>query len=271
MDKILKSNIADIARLVKTQNWDWLDLNSGIERGGKTSFALEKAWEFSKTHGLSFDWSESLSHLYFFEPNLSEKMMDLPNKSVAIIDEGGEMLFSRMAIDRMVIKIVQTLMIYGAKNIVLMINIPNWRWIDIYVRQARARSLFEIKTIPRLVTEDGNEYAERMRGFYDAYSRKQVIDASRSKYDVGDLGHPCFSGRFSNFAAQHPKEWGYYSAKKNAFLESKRAKHEAKRAYQNPAEPRTVTPAADVARYADAIPQSPKKPQIPSKPSIINL
>jgi len=210
--------------MVKFENWDWLHINSGMERGGKSSFALFQAKYFSE-QGLAFDWSPALSHIFFLEPNLSAKLMSLPDKSVAILDEGGEGLFSRDAIDRVVKDVIKTLMIYGSKNIVLIINIPNWRWIDRYVRESRVRSMTEIFTFPKATADAGSPSGFRVtqrRGFYSLYSRNQVLKASRSEFR--DLGPPLYSGRFGNFAVSYPTEWSWYVAKKLAFLEAKREK-----------------------------------------------
>ena len=226
LDLVLQSNLDDVIDIVLRDNWDWLLINSGIERGGKSSFSLFQA-KYASAHGLKFDWSPALKHVFFYERNLSEKMMNIPDKSVVIIDEGGEVLFSRKAIENEVIKIIQTLMIYGSKNILLIINIPDWRWIDKYIRLARVRSLAHIKTQPYLKEQRGGGYRmKRARGYYDFYTRKQVIAASRNtgNQPEGVLDRPRFAGRTSFFGSFYGKEWGWYSKKKTAFLEEKKKK-----------------------------------------------
>lgn len=228
LDKVLESNLYDVSQMILHENWDWLHLNSGMERGGKSSLALFQA-KFLSEQGLKFDWSPALSHVFFLEPNLSAKMMSLPDKCVAILDEGGEAMFSRDAIDRTVKDVIKTLMIYGSKNVFLIINIPNWRWIDRYVRESRVRSMAEIFTFPKATVDAGSPSGFRVsqkRGFFSLYSRNQVLQASRS--DFRQLSAPLHSGRFGNFATAHPKEWEWYVAKKVAFLESKREKGDAR-------------------------------------------
>lgn len=227
LDPVLQSNMADILTAIQEDNWDWLHLNSGIERGGKSSFALYLAKSASE-NGLIFDWSPKLKHVFFFEPNLAKKMLDLPDKSVAIIDEGGEVLFSRKAIEKEVIDIIQTLMIYGSKNILLIINIPDWRWIDKYIRLARVRSLAKIRTYPYLIKKTNcRPRMKRARGFYEMYTRKQVIRASRvvnQQNNDSDLGKPYYDGRVPFFGLQYPTEWEWYSQKKVEFLKNKKEK-----------------------------------------------
>jgi hypothetical protein len=225
MDAVLESNLRDVSRMVLTENWDWLHINSGMERGGKSSFGLNQAW-FLSQQGLAFDWSPALSHIFFLERNLSSKMMSLPDRSVAILDEGGEAMFSRDAIDRAVKDVIKTLMIYGSKNIFLIINIPNWRWVDRYVRESRVRSLAQIFTFPKTVRDGEGLRVTRARGFFSLYSRRQVLKASRSEFQ--ELRDPLHTGRFGNFAVSHPEEWGWYAAKKTAFLDAKKKKGLAK-------------------------------------------
>ena len=223
LDPVLRGNLTDVAWNVQHENWDWLHLNSGIERGGKSSFALWQA-KYMSDLGFHFDWSKDMKHVFFYEPKVHEKMMALPNKSVAILDEGGEMLFSRKSIDRMVIKLIQTLMIYGSKNIFLIINIPDWRWLDKYVRCSRVRSLTTIRTHGKL-RRDG--ILRRQRGFYEAYSRRQVMWASETDY--GSLGRPSFYGSFPAFKWYYPTQWGYYSHHKTEFLKQKSVKKPMKK------------------------------------------
>jgi len=230
LDETLQNNFADILDAIQRDNWDWLHLNSGIERGGKSSFALFQA-KLASENGLKFDWSPKLNHVFFYEKNLAKQMMNLPDRSVAIIDEGGEVLFSRRAIEKEVIEIIQTLMIYGSKNILLIINIPDWRWIDKYIRLARVRSLAKIRTYPYM--KKGR--MKRARGFYEMYTRAQVINASRGlgSHSEGYLGSPSFGGRAKFFGSYYEKEWDWYSKKKTEFLKKKKEKQAQKKRKQD--------------------------------------
>jgi hypothetical protein len=221
-DSVMESNLKDISYNIKFNNWDWLHLNSGIERSGKSGFSLAQAMFLSKTCGLNFPWNEDLPNVFFFEKNLASKMLNIANKSIVIIDEGGEALMSRKAMEREVIKVVQTLMIYGSKNVFLIINIPDWRWVDKYVRQSRVRSLCEINTIPRFIRSKEVEDEVRVvreRGFYSFFSRRKVLKAS--EHEPATLGKPNFYGRFASFKESYPNEWEWYSEKKTEFLKEK--------------------------------------------------
>lgn len=215
MDYYLKENLLDVCECVTCEQWDWLHLNSGMERSGKSAFSLQQAI-FCSNHGLEFPLTKELPNLFFYEKNLSQKMMHVKDQSVVIIDEGAENLFSRNAFMPEVKKIIQTIMIYGAKNIFLIINVPDWRWVDVYIRQSRVRSLAQVYTRP---LDKGKRHG-RKRGFFELYNRKQVLEASRS--ERSQLPDTDVRGRFDDFSVKNPRIWEYYSNKKRAFLESKK-------------------------------------------------
>lgn len=217
LDEMLASNFMDITYSIRNLSWDWLNVNSGIERGGKSDFGLSQAWWLSHEGGMKFDWSPAMSNVFFYEPAMAEKMMTVPDESVVIIDEGGETLFSRKAMKREVSEIIQTLMRYGSKRIFLIINIPDWRWIDRYIRTSRVRSLIKIKTKAQKIMVDGRLTMVRERGFYRFYTRNMVKRASKKKEHLGD---PAFFGVFESFGKEHPEEYAWYKAKKDAFLVS---------------------------------------------------
>lgn len=225
-DDILAKELTHIAFNVQKNNWDWLHLNSGMERGGKSNFSLAQA-KFLSDLGLKFDWSPELKNIVFIEPNISEKLFNIENQSIVVLDEGGEMLLSRQAMKREVVDIVQTLMVYGAKNIFLIINIPDWRWIDKYVRESRVRSLCNVQTYPRYIETPDGVRVTRDRGFYSMYSRRKILDACAR--EPPQLGRPNFSGRFNDFSADYPDIWANYTAKKMRFLEDKARKKEVEK------------------------------------------
>ena len=215
LDPVYISNLKDISYNVLKNNWDWVHLNYGLERGGKSGKSLLMAKELEKL-GLKFDWSPDLPLVHFWEENMSKKLMNVPDKSIVIIDEGGENLLSRRAMEKEVVEIIQTLMVYGAKNVFLIINIPDWRWIDRYVRQSRVRSIARVRTFASAVEVEGETRFSRERGYYSFYSRRKVLMASNAV--EAKLGKPSFSGRFPNFASEYPADWKNYSEKKNNFL-----------------------------------------------------
>ncbi len=217
LDAFARANLEVVASLVKNNNWDWLHVNSGMERSGKSSLALLQANYLSRhaKNPLFFDW-ENFSTLFFYEPRLSEKLLKIPDKSVVIIDEGGEVLFSRLSMHRGVIRAIQALMTYGAKNIFLIINIPNWRWLDKYLREARIRSLCEVWTIPDF------SRGVRERGFYSMFSRRRVLEMSVFERKV----EPNFSGRFLDASQILLDEWALYQKKKFEYLDAKKTREE---------------------------------------------
>lgn len=219
-EEILNSNLTDFCYNIKKHGWDWLHVNSGLERGGKSSFSLQLA---RKIHGngLSFDW-QNLDNLYFWEKDLAKKLLKVPNQSLVIIDEGAENMFSRQALKKEVTDVIQTLMVYGMKEIFLIINIPDWRWIDSYIRKSRVRSLAVVKTRPRYVKTTEGQRMIRERGFYYWYTRRAVRRASLGSElnQKTTLGTPLFTGKIGAFQNEPGCKdiWQKYLDKKNQFL-----------------------------------------------------
>jgi len=230
LDSFLKSNLDDIANLVLYNDFDWLHLNGGMERVGKTSFCF---WlvKYLESKGLKFDWSPDLKNVFFIEKNLSGKLLSLPQHSIAVLDEGGEVLFSRNAMKRFQGQLIQTLFAYGAKNIVLIINIPNWRKVDVSIREDRVRSLTICKSKPKKALVENNLRFERERGFYRFFTRKQVLRATKFKTK---LGTAMFAGHVPAFNNFYPKEWGWYKDRKEGFLKDKKAFHLREKEVQLP-------------------------------------
>ena len=218
----LTRNFKHAAGMVRKDNWDWLHVTSGMERGGKSGFSLWLALILSKYGGLNFDW-KNLSTVFFNEPNLAHKLMNVPNKSIVILDEAGESMFSRKSIEKAQINLIQTLMAFGAKNVFLICNIPNWRWLDKYVRQERIKSLAVIRTRGRVITDSDGERGTRGRGYFSIYPRKQVLRASRTfAGQEVKLKDPSFFGFFPDFKYYNQTVWSVYIKKKWEYLNAKK-------------------------------------------------
>lgn len=218
----LTRNFKHAGGMVIKDNWDWLHVTAGMERSGKTGFSFWLAMILNKYSGLKFDW-QNLSTVYFNEPNLSKRLMNVPDKSIVILDEAGEAMFSRKSIEKAQINLVQTLMAFGAKNVFLICNIPNWRWLDKYVRQERIKSLAVIKTRGSLIEDGGKQRGTRRRGYFSIYPRKQVLRASRTfAGQEGKLRDPSFFGYFPDFKYSYPKVWEVYSKQKWDYLNAKK-------------------------------------------------
>ena len=225
LDGVLTSNLADICYNIQRHDWDWLNVIDGNERTGKSNNALWLA-KFASDAGLKFDW-EGMSHVFLKEKHLHEKLIGIPNNSVVIIDEGGENLFSRTSMRGGNIKMVQTLMAYAAKNIFLIICIPNWRWIDVYIREARVRSVLHSFSVPKWEwdSQEKKWYMVRERGFYSFYSRRRIVGMNQEQgFNKGFKKlEPNFSGKIPFFGDVYKNEWAAYRDKKMSYLAAREA------------------------------------------------
>lgn len=213
LDPVLRSNLGLIAREVWYNDFDWLFLISGGERTGKSDLENWLA-KFFQNRGFHFSLDPEKKHLLLFEKSLSNVLLNLPRHSVVCIDEGGEVLFSRESMKRNNVEIIKTLQAMGAMGHIVIICLPNWRWVDKYVRQQRVKTLIRVISHPKRV----GDFVTRERGFYRFYNQKQVVYATKFNKP---LGRPPFAGRYSAFKSVFPADWKEYLDRKWSYLAGK--------------------------------------------------
>lgn len=220
-----KENWRHICFNVLNENWDWVNLTSGKERTGKTNHSFWNA-RVCSDYGLKFDWTSKLSNVFFGEKDLYQKLLAVPPKSFVVLDEGAEMLFSRRAMERANISLIQLLMAYGTRNIILQINIPSFRYIDKYIRQRRISSLEIVKSFPHTILRNGERYHTRIRGFYQAYNGTSARKASGGELGGQEklLRNAGYHGYLPGFKDYWPDIWAAYEERKMEFLLNKSKK-----------------------------------------------
>jgi ABC-type dipeptide/oligopeptide/nickel transport system ATPase component len=115
---------------VRNLNDDAMILIDGLEGSGKSTLAFQIAKKlepaFNSDTDLIIDYEDW------------EEVYDLGEKRVFILDEGGDLMFSRDSMkgeNKMVIRIFQMARIF---NHIIIVCAPNIHWVDLYVREHRA-------------------------------------------------------------------------------------------------------------------------------------
>lgn len=115
---------------IQKQNDDAVVLIDGLEGSGKSTVAFQLATaldpKWRPETGLIIDY-EDWEAVYSLEPG-----------KVFILDEGGDLLFSRDSQQRenkLVIRMFQMARIF---NHIIIVNCPNIHWVDLYIRDHRA-------------------------------------------------------------------------------------------------------------------------------------
>lgn len=115
---------------VRNLNDDAMLLYDGLEGSGKSTLAFQTA------NSLDKKWNPETNLIIDYED--WEEVYQLEEKQVFILDEGGDLMFSRdsmKAENKGVIRIFQMSRIF---NHVVIVCCPNIHWVDLYIRDHRA-------------------------------------------------------------------------------------------------------------------------------------
>ncbi len=115
---------------LRYQNDDAMILMDGLEGSGKSTLAFQLA------NAIDPKWEAEDGLIIDFED--WENLYDLGQRRVFILDEGGDLMFSRDSMkgeNKLVIRMFQMARIF---NHVIIVCCPNIHWVDLYVRDHRA-------------------------------------------------------------------------------------------------------------------------------------
>lgn len=122
--------MVEFLKCVQKQNDDALVLLDGLEGSGKSTVAFQLATalnpNWNPERGLIIDYDD-WEEVYSLEPG-----------QVFVLDEGGDLMFSRDALQRenkLVVRMFQMARIF---NHIIIVCCPNLHWVDVYVRDHRA-------------------------------------------------------------------------------------------------------------------------------------
>lgn len=139
-----------IQNQVNTQDIDHFIVNSGSEGLGKTTLSIQQACV------LDPNWN--LSKLLYKPLQLLDKIEESKPGECLILDEGNLFLFSREAMSGGNKIMVKLFALFRQKNLIIIINVPNFFTLDSYVRDHRTRTLNWISS----------------RGKYQSYKGKAI-------------------------------------------------------------------------------------------------
>jgi hypothetical protein len=205
----LNSNLADIKISVTKYAWDFIIINWGIEGSGKSKFSGYMA------HNM--DDGFSIRQTAISDEDISGTIDAAEKGQVVIVDEGGEYLFNRDWNKTKNKERIQDLFVIRQKGLIIIINVPDIKNLDVYVRGGRLRLGTKTWTVPRLLKEDdGTTRMHRDRGFFSLYSRKRIIDYFDKDYYL----KPSFSERYPDIEEwkEGREYWKAYTDKKLKFL-----------------------------------------------------
>lgn len=121
--------LIQFVKALKASNDDAMILMDGREGAGKSSLAFQLAKALDKTwhpdEGVIIDYTDWLN------------LYDLQRGKIFLLDEGGDLLFSRDAMTKEAKNLVKIFQMSRIYNHTLICLAPNLHWLDPYIRQHR--------------------------------------------------------------------------------------------------------------------------------------
>jgi len=151
---------------------------TGRERFGKSTLAM-----------IIWAYLDELRHEWGLPPtiNLQKKVSYIPEDyarnidrsegvpgDVVFYDEAGTGMYNRESMSKGNVSLNKILMTCGYKNLVHILNLPNFFALDKEVRARRVASLFVVTAHPRKVMFKGQSVVKLEKGWFRSYSAKDV-------------------------------------------------------------------------------------------------
>ncbi|HIQ49974.1 MAG TPA: hypothetical protein EYH56_02135 [Nanoarchaeota archaeon] len=163
-EEILLKNIQNIKDFVLSMDSDWVFANTGEEGSGKSMLSLYIAKKIEKKLNLretvAFTMKEYLE--------LVKKHRENPGK-VLIFDEAVSSFFSRESMGKFNRVITKLFIINRSMNHIHILNIPNFYYLDVYLREHRIKTL--------------------LFSYYDLLNNKR-LSSWYGKEQIADLNNP---------------------------------------------------------------------------------
>ena len=197
----LKKNFELVRDKVLPRDFDWLHLNIGYERSGKSDFSIQQMFIVDK--------NPSLNRITFTAGEFRKAVDRAKFYQCIIADEGAESFFSKDAMKPENMENRKLLTKIGAKRLFIIINIPDFFLLDPYVRGHRVRSMCRIVG----------------RGSVAFYSKAKMAQIKRDPENRATIyPEPNFYDNFNKLDGRKDKQgvfWKGYLKKKMDFLRRK--------------------------------------------------
>ncbi len=138
-EDILQANLSSIADLLE-KDWDWLLCLCGDERVGKSTLAIQIGKAIGERVGRPF----GMRNCVFDWNYLRKTALELPNRSPIFYSESR--ILSRERLSQFNIAVMSALSVIGYKNHFIMINFPQFRELDPYLKNHRIKTRIEVKS-----------------------------------------------------------------------------------------------------------------------------
>lgn len=197
----LKEKLDNIKK-IQSKGWDAIFLIDGIEGSGKSTLEITCAWYLS-------DGKITLYNLCTGSKDAIEKLKNLPDGSVMMIDEGSLLFASNDAMKREQRDLIKILNVIRQKRMVLIITSPSFFRLNRYISVDRSRFLLHVYTAKDLERGRFSYFGEKKKRLLFELGKKNFNSYSKPKSN--------FVGRFVDF---NPFGKDYLETKKLSLAEA---------------------------------------------------
>lgn len=195
MDKMIKW-AKDVERIITTLDYDWIHVNVGPERIGKTTFSFHAGDNADPKFKENFP-----GNVVFGIAEFKKAVKNSYPGQVLIPDEGALMFFTGDTMTRDVKEGIKMLTVMGAYNLFIIINVPNFWIIHKYIREHRVKSVTHVVR----------------RGWVHYYGPKKVKLIRQDKHKAYKTIWPDYDFR-DTFPKFDEALWKLYDEKKKSIV-----------------------------------------------------
>ena len=179
MDGILKKNFDEVIKRVRTKNWDYVCIVSGLPGSGKSNFAQNCA-------RFLCSWFDH-TYIAFSDKDFIRITNECPEYSSVILDESFQSLNTRVSNSTAFLRIINHLQLIRQKHLFIFLCLPNFFDLSKGVAIFRSSHLFYVYATP-----SGD------RGRFCAFSRenKRELYIRGLKFLNYNVVRANFHGRF---------------------------------------------------------------------------
>jgi len=192
IDKLLLKKLKGLKK-IQDEKWDGVIIIDGKERSGKSVLGMLIGWYLSKGKIGIQNFARGLE-------DAANKIANLPDKSVLIVDEGSLVFSSKDSQSGAQKKLIKLMDVVGQKNMIFIICLPCF--FDLNKTVAVRRSLFLCHVSP------GDEYKRGTFVYWGEKDKKKLYIFGKKNYDSYTYPSPTFPvGTYMDFEPPFYKEY----------------------------------------------------------------
>jgi hypothetical protein len=202
LNVILKSKLDNVNMIIK-KKFDCAFIISGGERTGKSTLGITCGMYLSNNTLTMDNFASGMD-------DCTEKIKNLPEESVLIVDESSLVFSSADAIKKEQKQLLRVLDVVGQKRLKFIIILPAFHDLNKQIATRRSRFLLHVYTDKAL-----------NRGFFSYYgekTKKRLYIEGKKNYGSMAFPEPEWDGRFNDYIPPFNDE--YLRLKKKSLMES---------------------------------------------------